>query len=282
MPFLCRSLRLTRLSVRGRSLSGSAAGDRASDGSALGHPWPVCLRPMLAKTAYTASGTRSRRLAGHVHGRATSGCGTDEDVPCTGMSAHRGRPWERQRRDARTRPHSGSGRRRRPLRPLGAFLGARRCASTRASSERRPRRTRMSVQRSIGSKVAAWITRVPPAIGSSRHHHSLSNPDPVTRRRKTDSGRASRLSTRAHSRSSPSRVRAERVAAAAGHDGTAGPSRNSGTVRTRQRDRGVPPTRPVAAPGRTRAVRPPARRAGDHRHVGSRPRGQGGRPSSSD
>ena len=55
----------------------------------------------------------------------------------------------------------------------------------------------MSVQRSIGSKVAAWITRVPPAIGSRRHHHSLSKPEPVTRSRNTDSGRASRLSTRA-------------------------------------------------------------------------------------
>ena len=34
------------------------------------------------------------------------------------------------------------------------------------------------VQRSNGSNVAAWITRVPPATGSSRQLHSLSNPEP--------------------------------------------------------------------------------------------------------
>ena len=84
------------------------------------------------------------------------------------------------------------------------------------------------VQRSIGSNVAAWTTRVPPAIGSRRQHHSLSKPEPVTRSRKIDSGRASRLSTCACSRSSPSRVRAVRVVAAAGHEGAAGPSRSSG------------------------------------------------------
>ena len=35
----------------------------------------------------------------------------------------------------------------------------------------------MPVQRSNGSNVAAWMTRVPPATGSSRQLHSLSNPD---------------------------------------------------------------------------------------------------------
>ena len=35
----------------------------------------------------------------------------------------------------------------------------------------------MPVQRSNGSNVAAWMTRVPPATGSSRQLHSLSKPD---------------------------------------------------------------------------------------------------------
>ena len=104
----------------------------------------------------------------------------------------------------------------------------RRCASTRLASEARPRRTRIPVQRSNGSNVAAWMTFVPPATGSSRQLHSLSKPDAVTRTRKRESGRASRLSTCAASRNRPSRVRAERVVAAAGQAGAAGPSRSSG------------------------------------------------------
>src|SRR5437899_9651990 len=53
----------------------------------------------------------------------------------------------------------------------------RRWDSTRLASDARPRRTRIPVQRSNGSKVAAWMTRVPPATGSSRQLHSLSKPD---------------------------------------------------------------------------------------------------------
>ena len=86
----------------------------------------------------------------------------------------------------------------------------------------------MPVQRSNGSNVAAWMTRVPPATGSSRQLHSLSKPDAVTRSRKRESGRASRLSTRASSRRRPRRARAERVVAAAGQGGAAGPRRSSG------------------------------------------------------
>src|SRR4029077_3131445 len=41
----------------------------------------------------------------------------------------------------------------------------RRCASTLLASEARPRRTRIPVQRSNGSNVAAWMTLVPPATG---------------------------------------------------------------------------------------------------------------------
>ena len=67
-------------------------------------------------------------------------------------------------------------------------LRARRCASTRLASEARPRRTRIPVQRSNGSNVAAWMTRVPPATGSRRQLHSLSKPDAVTRSRKRDIG----------------------------------------------------------------------------------------------
>ena len=63
-------------------------------------------------------------------------------------------------------------------------LRTRRCASTRLASDARPSRTRIPVQRSNGSKVAPWMTRVPPATGSSRQLHSLSNPDAVTRSRK--------------------------------------------------------------------------------------------------
>src|SRR4029079_13452240 len=72
----------------------------------------------------------------------------------------------------------------------------RRCASTRLASEARPRRTRIPVQRSNGSNVAAWMTLVPPATGSSRQLHSLSKPDAVTRTRKRESGGASRAPTR--------------------------------------------------------------------------------------
>jgi len=42
-------------------------------------------------------------------------------------------------------------------------FSTRKCVSTRLASEARPRRTRMPVQRSNGSNVAAWTTRVPPA-----------------------------------------------------------------------------------------------------------------------
>ena len=139
----------------------------------------------------------------------------------------------------------------------------------------------MSVQRSMGSNVAAWITRVPPAIGSSRHHHSLSNPDPVTRRRKTDSGRASEALDAGPFAQQAEPRPCQRVAAAAGHDGTAGPSRNSGNSEDEaagswsaaHTTRGGAWTNPSFD-------HPLA--AGDHRHVDSRPRGQGGRPSSSD
>ena len=150
----------------------------------------------------------------------------------------------------------------------------------------------MSVQRSIGSKVAAWITRVPPAIGSRRHHHSLSKPEPVTRSRKTDSGRASRLSTRAGSRSSPRRVQAERVAAAAGHDGTAGPSRSSGNSEadaegswsTAQTTRGGAWTKTRRSTTRSPRRWSPARRyptSGSGRTAIELRRRSGARPSSS-
>ncbi len=107
-------------------------------------------------------------------------------------------------------------------------LSSRRCVSTRLASDARPSRTRMPVQRSNGSNVAAWMTLVPPATGSSCQLHSLSKPDAVTRSRKRESGRASRLSTRARSRNSPRRALADLVVAAAGHGGAAGPSRSSG------------------------------------------------------
>ena len=137
----------------------------------------------------------------------------------------------------------------------------RRCASTRLASEARPSRTRMPVQRSNGSNVAAWMTRVPPATGSSRQLHSLSKPDAVTRTRKRESGRASRLSTCAASRSSPSRARAERVVAAAGQGGAAGPRRSSGKSDGRRPpDRGASPTPCAAWRGRRRAARPARRR----------------------
>ena len=83
-------------------------------------------------------------------------------------------------------------------------LSARRCASTRLPSDPRPSRTSSPVQRSNGSNVAEWITRVPPDTDSSCQLHSLSKPDPLTRSRKRASGRASRLSTRASSRRRPS------------------------------------------------------------------------------
>ncbi len=140
----------------------------------------------------------------------------------------------------------------------------------------------MSVQRSIGSKVAAWITRVPPAIGSRRHHHSLSKPEPVTRSRKTDSGRASRLSTRAGSRSSPRRVHADASPRRRATTGRRARAAAPGIARPTRRDRGAPPRRPAAGPGRRRVARPPARRAGGRRRGDTRPRGPDGRPSSSD
>src|SRR4051794_19538243 len=172
-------------------------------------------------------------------------------------------------------------------------LSTRRCASTRLASEARPRRTRMPVHRSNGSNVAAWMTRVPPATGSSRQLHSLSNPEPVTRTRKRDSGRASRLSTRAASRSRPSRALADRVVAAAGHGGAAGPSRTSGkstfvragSWRVVQTSRGVAwtNTRRSTAPGsdvpsvRLPGVPPPVPTAIVSRRSGARPSSSRGR-----
>ena len=87
--------------------------------------------------------------------------------------------------------------------------------------------------------------------------HSLSNPEPVTRSRKRDSGRASRLSTRASSRSSPRRVLAV-------------PRRRRGRPRRRRRPepelreqrrgsppgRGASPRRSAATPARRRVARP--------------------------
>src|SRR4029079_4324008 len=51
-----------------------------------------------------------------------------------------------------------------------------RCGSTRLAREARPSRTRKPVQRSNGSNVAAWMTRVPPATRSSPPHHPPANP----------------------------------------------------------------------------------------------------------
>ena len=79
----------------------------------------------------------------------------------------------------------------------------------------------------------------------------------VTRSRKRESGRASRLSTRASSRSSPSRARAERVVAAAGQVGAAGPKRQLREERRSSRpDRGGSPRRSAAWRGRRRGARP--------------------------
>ena len=87
----------------------------------------------------------------------------------------------------------------------------------------------MSAQRSLGSNDRgvddprpAGDRLQPPAATRSR------SPEALARTRKTDSGRASRLSTRAVSRSSPSRARAVRVVAAAGQAGSAGPRCSSG------------------------------------------------------
>ena len=174
-------------------------------------------------------------------------------------------------------------------------LSARRCDSTRVASDARPSRTRIPVQRSNGSKVAPWITRVPPATGSSRQLHSLSKPDAVTRRRKRASGRASRLSTRAASRSSPRRARAERVVAAAGQAGAAGPSLSSGkrtpvragswsvahTTRgvawTNTRRSTAPPSAASSASGRPPAAPPPVPTAILSRRSDARPSSSRGR-----
>ena len=144
-------------------------------------------------------------------------------------------------------------------RVLGAFGALLERAQVRLDAglqRRRPRRTRMSVQRSIGSNVAAWTTRVPPASGSSRHDHSLSKPEPVTRSRKSDSGRASRLSTRARSaqQAEPCCARPRRRRGRPGRLGRPEPQLGEERA-TCCRDRGARPDRCAAAPGRRRGAR---------------------------
>ena len=171
-------------------------------------------------------------------------------------------------------------------------LSTRRCASTRLASEARPRRTRMPVHRSNGSNVAAWMTRVPPATGSSRQLHSLSKPDAGhpdpeprfgSRLEALDPGRVTQQ---------PEPRAGGRVVAAAGQAGAAGPSRSSGkrTVvgrrvverrphRARRRHHEDAAFDGAGVPDASSSGRPsPRAAAGPHRHLSRR---SGARPSSS-
>ena len=150
-------------------------------------------------------------------------------------------------------------------------LSTRRCASTRLASEARPRRTRMPVQRSNGSNVAAWMTRVPPATGSSRQLHSLSKPDAGDADAEPRVGpRLEALDARRRRAAGRAGPAPDRVVAAAGQDGAAGPRLQLREERAGQRRvverrphdprRGLDEDAPLDAPRRRVDGRPVDRR----------------------
>ena len=139
----------------------------------------------------------------------------------------------------------------------------------------------MSVQRSIGSNVAAWITRVPPATGSRRHAPLALE----ARARDTRAGR----STRAAPRGSPRGPARGAGRGASGPyassrrpatTGRPGPSRSSGkSAADAAGSWSVAQTTPRRGLDEDAPLDRAARRAGGRRGVGTRPRGPDGRPS---
>ena len=267
MPFLCQILASDAAFRPADGLtSGSAAGDRASDAAIqrARAPWPVCLRPMLGEDGLYGIRHKKSASRGGTSAAATSGCGTGRKMSralgCPAAGA-RGSGSAATLGRGRTL-HQAAGVV--PLCPLGAFLGARRCAPRPAPpasagrggpgcrssgrSDRTSRRGSRACRRRPAR--AATTTRFEPGPGhpeaEDRLRSSLEALDPCPFAQQAEPrpcrARRRRGRPRRHGRPEPQLGNSE--------------GRGSGT--------GVPPTHdPWRRLGRTRAVRPPARRAGD-------------------